>query len=159
MISALHGTYALMFRCSAPFQAVVGKLGPVLLSNGYWIYVGSAFGNGGLRSRLSHHLKPSPCPRWHLDYIKSAMRPIEIWTTTDPCRREHAWAAIFSALNKASRPIAGFGATDCTCRSHLIHLPRRPGFARFKNQIDTVMAAHGPLFRFDLNEDPFDCAM
>ena len=155
MMSSLHGTYALMFKCSTPFRAVAGKLGPVYLSKGYWIYVGSAFGPGGLRSRLSHHLKPSHRPHWHLDYVKRAMQPIEIWTTTDTVKREHAWAATISALNGASRPIAGFGATDCTCRSHLIHLPRRPGFSHFTIQLRAVVPAQGPLFRFDLNQGPF----
>jgi Uri superfamily endonuclease len=155
MAANRHGTYALVFNCSAPFQAVIGKLGPVFLTSGYWIYVGSAFGPGGLRSRLSYHLKPSHRPHWHLDYIKSALRPVEIWTTTDTIKREHDWAAIFSTGNGASRPIAGFGATDCTCRSHLIHLPRRPSFYRFKKQTRTVIPAHGPLFRLDLKKGPF----
>lgn len=150
-----HGTYALVFNCSTSFQAVVGKLGPVYLSSGYWIYVGSAFGLGGLRSRLSHHLKPSHRPHWHLDYIKSTLRLVEIWTTTDTIKREHDWAAIVSTFNGASRPIEGFGATDCTCRSHLIHLPRRPGFFRFKKQTRTVIPAQGRLFRYDLKQEPF----
>ena len=147
MASKNHGTYALMFKCATPFQAVAGKLGPVFLSTGYWIYVGSAFGPGGLRSRLTHHLKPSRRPHWHLDYIKSAMRPVEIWATTDAVKREHDWAMGFSALKGASRPIAGFGATDCACLSHLIHLPRRPGFSSFTKQIRVVIPAHGTLFR------------
>jgi hypothetical protein len=82
------------------------------------------------------------------------MQPIEIWTTTDAVKREHTWAAIISALNGASRPIAGFGATDCMCRSHLIHLPRRPGFSRFTIQLRAVVPAHGPLLRYDLNQGP-----
>ena len=61
--STKHGTYALVFGCSAPFQAVAGKLGPVFLSSGYWIYVGSAFGPGGLRSAFvpsSEAIAPAP---------------------------------------------------------------------------------------------------
>ena len=99
-----HGTYALVFRSSAPFQAVAGRLGTVFLSSGYWIYVGSAFGAGGLRSRLSHHLKPSHRPHWHLDPIKSALVPVEIWTTTDPVGREHDWATLFSDFNEGIPP-------------------------------------------------------
>ncbi|WP_372679902.1 DUF123 domain-containing protein [Desulfosarcina sp.] len=145
-----HGTYALVFRSPVSFQAVAGKLGLVFLSRGYWIYVGSAFGPGGLHSRLSHHLKPSHRPHWHLDYIKSALRPVEIWTTTDPVKREHDWATLFSGLDGASRPIEGFGAADCKCRSHLIHMARPPGFYRFEKQVRRVIPAHGPLNRFAL---------
>jgi len=156
MASDRHGSYALVFKCTVPFQVVTGKLGPIFISGGYWIYVGSAFGQGGLRARLTHHLKPSHRPHWHIDYIKSAMRLVEIWTTTDTAKREHDWAMVFSTLNGASRPIPGFGATDCMCRSHLIHLPRRPGFSNFKKQLRTAIPEHGPLVRFDLNKGPLD---
>lgn len=149
-----HGTYALVFNCSTPFQTVAGKLGPVRLSSGYWIYVGSAFGPGGLPARLSHHLKPSHRFHWHLDYIKKALCPVEAWTTTDAVKREHDWATIISTGNGASRPITGFGATDCTCHSHLIHFPRLPGFFRFKKMTRSMIPDHGPLFRFDLKKGP-----
>jgi Uri superfamily endonuclease len=149
------GTYALVFQCSAPFQAVAGKLGAVFLTSGYWIYVGSAFGPGGLRSRLSHHLQPSHRPHWHLDYIKNGLSSVEIWTTTDAIKREHEWVAIFSTFNGATRPIDGFGASDCTCRSHLIHLPQRPSFERFKNQALSAIPTHGHLFKFDWKKNPF----
>lgn len=137
-ISNHSGTYALVFKCNAPFEAVVGKLGPVKISAGYWVYVGSAFGPGGLRSRLAHHLKPSTRPHWHLDYIKSALHLVKIWTTTDAFKREHAWATAFSTMKDASCPIANFGATDCTCRSHLIHLQRPPCFSWFKKHLRIV---------------------
>ena len=130
-----HGTYALIYRCDAPFQAKVGKLGPVSFSTGYWIYIGSAFGPGGLKSRLGHHLKPSPRPHWHLDYVKHALRPVEIWLTTNPTIQEHTWANDLSQLRGATCPITGFGASDCTCRAHLIHLHRRPGFTGFKKRM------------------------
>jgi Uri superfamily endonuclease len=130
-ISGQHGTYALVLACRRPVETAVGMLGPVRLTNGYWVYVGSAFGPGGLRARLAHHLKPSVRPHWHLDYIKGALQPIEIWTTTDPVKREHDWVRLISGLKGASRPIAGFGASDCACRTHLIHLRRRPQFRVF----------------------------
>ena len=142
-----RGTYALIFSCAAPVEVVVGKLGPVFLPIGFWIYVGSAFGPGGLRSRLTHHLKASHHPHWHLDYIKSTLNPLEIWTTIDAVRREHDWAKAFSSLKGASCPVSGFGASDCACRSHLIHLPRRPRFAGFKQRIRAGIPEHGPLNR------------
>jgi Uri superfamily endonuclease len=143
----LPGTYALIFHCASPFRIRVGKLGIVEGSHGYWIYVGSAFGPGGLASRLAHHLKPSQRPHWHLDYLKTALRPMDIWTTTDPIKRECAWARCFSILKGSTCPISGFGASDCNCRSHLIHRPRRPGFVRFRRQLRQQIANHGPLYR------------
>jgi Uri superfamily endonuclease len=147
-ITDAQGTYALLFLCETPFHAVIGKLGAIGIATGYWVYVGSAFGPGGLRARLDHHLKPSARPHWHLDYIKTALQPIEIWATDDVVKREHDWAGVFSALNGATRPIAGFGASDCSCRSHLIHLPRRPDVSTFSEKIKS---ADSSLFRWVLD--------
>ena len=141
------GTYALIYQCTTPFRAPVGKLGPMAGGAGYWIYVGSAFGPGGLKARLHHHLMPSPRPHWHLDYIKTALQPLEIWATTDIEKREHAWAKIFSELRGSTCPVAGFGATDCTCRSHLIFRIRRPGFSNFHRQVRQQIAGHSPMYR------------
>ena len=153
-INSHPGTYALWFTCTGSFHVIAGKLGPIDVSAGHWIYVGSAFGPGGLRSRLAHHLKPSHRPHWHLDYIKTGLQPMVVWATTDTVKREHAWATAFSGLNGATRPIAGFGATDCDCLSHLIHLPRKPNFTRFRKMLQRQIPAHGPLFRCDPNDIP-----
>lgn len=142
------GTYALILRCRHPQNIRVGKLGSVFLPGGYWIYVGSAFGPGGLRSRLNHHLKPSPRPHWHLDYIKTVMQPVEIWATPDTVKREHAWADALASLRGASRPVTGFGATDCACLSHLIHSIERPRFSTFARRIRKTIASHARIFHF-----------
>ncbi len=143
------GTYALVFNCNRPVRLPVGRLGLVDLPTGYWIYVGSAFGPGGLRSRLIHHLTPSPRPHWHLDHIKKALEPISIWATTDAVKREHAWACLLAGQKGAKRPIVGFGATDCRCRAHLIHRSRRPDFAGFRRRLGREIPHHGPVFRYD----------
>jgi Uri superfamily endonuclease len=143
------GTYALVFLCEAPFHAVIGKFGPTRIASGYWVYVGSAFGPGGLRARLSHHLRPSPRPHWHLDYIKFGLHPVEIWATDDGAKRECEWAGVLSTLKGATRPIAGFGASDCSCRSHLVHLPRRPDFSDFSKKTEPAKSSNGTLFRLE----------
>lgn len=143
-----RGTYALVYHCLSPFLAQPGRLGTTLFSAGYWVYVGSAFGPGGLRARLGHHMRPSPHPHWHLDYIKDRLRLVAIWATTDVVKREHDWAAQLSMLKWASCPIAGFGATDCDCRSHLIHLRRRPSFDGFRRRVRSMTTRPGHLFNF-----------
>lgn len=147
IIPSSGGTYALLFACPKTVCRTVGRLGRVHVASGYWIYVGSAFGPGGLSSRLSHHLTPAQRPHWHLDYIKDALSPLEAWYTTDPGPREHAWAALLADARGASRPLTGFGSSDCRCRAHLIHLKRRPGFAAFSKRVHRRLALHGRLFR------------
>ena len=140
------GTYAIWFKCTSPFETIVGKLGPRIFTRGYWVYVGSAFGPGGLRSRLNHHLQPPLRPHWHLDYVKNNMAPIEIWLAADPLKREHEWAEILTLLKGASCPIPRFGATDCSCRAHFIHFRRKPGFACFQSCIRRFSPDHAPCY-------------
>ncbi|GAB6904397.1 conserved hypothetical protein [Desulfosarcina cetonica] len=153
LLAALQGepgTYALVFHCDAPVSTRVGRLGLIRLPVGYWVYVGSAFGPGGLRARLGHHLKPSARPHWHVDYIKGAMIPVAVWTTVDPLKREHAWAAVLSGIRGARCPVAGFGASDCDCPAHLVHLSHCPSLSGFRARIRRMDRSHAPIRGFAL---------
>jgi Uri superfamily endonuclease len=63
---------------------------------------------------------------WHIDYFKPAGVIKEIWYTTYPVPREHDWARIILSLPGAQIPLKRFGATDCTCPTHLIYFASRP---------------------------------
>ena len=82
------------------------------------------------------------------------MSPMGIWTTVDTVKREHDWAGLLADFSEATLPITGFGASDCSCRSHLIRLPHRPSFARFVKSIHNAIPGHGPVSRVDLSSDP-----
>ncbi len=144
------GTYALVFACRTAVRRAVGRLGTLTIAGGYWVYVGSAFGPGGLPSRINHHLSPTTRPHWHLDYIKDALTPLDVWCTVDPIPREHDWASILAGLRGASRPLTGFGSSDCGCPSHLIHLSRRPGFDGFSQGVHRRLAHHAACHRWQL---------
>jgi Uri superfamily endonuclease len=121
-----EGTYALLFR-SSNASLRVGALGEVRLTTGFAVYVGSAFGAGGLAGRLRHHLQPIARPRWHLDYLRPGLDLRGAWVGTGPRHTEHAWASIFSKLPNASLPRRRLGTSDCRCSSHFFHWPRTPG--------------------------------
>jgi len=55
----VKGTYVLILSLDKVTQIEIGKLGTFLFKSGFYTYVGSAFGNGGLRNRLAHHLNIS----------------------------------------------------------------------------------------------------
>lgn len=61
------GSYALLFHCAKAVEVAVGRLGHLQLEPGYYIYLGSAFGPGGVRARTEHHRRISKKPHWHLD--------------------------------------------------------------------------------------------
>jgi Uri superfamily endonuclease len=126
------GTYALLF-CSRAARIRVGALGEVRLPAGSVVYVGSAFGPGGLAGRLRHHLRPVARPRWHLDYLRPALELRGVWLGEGPRRAEHQWAGWFAGLPAVSLPHPRFGASDCRCRSHLFHWRRPPGRRRVED--------------------------
>ena len=88
------GTYALILSCSTDFGIQIGRLGTMRLQPGYYVYLGSALGPGGLRARIAHHQKPSPRPHWHIDYLRVHCRVHCIWFSYDARRREHHWAHV-----------------------------------------------------------------
>jgi Uri superfamily endonuclease len=96
------------------------------LPMGYYAYVGSALGAGGLAARIGHHLVRKGRPHWHIDALCAHASPVAAWYAIGPERRECAWAKALSALDGASLPAQGFGSSDCRCPTHLIHFSCRP---------------------------------
>lgn len=132
------GTYALILKASAKKHVVVGRLGRLRIEPGFYMYIGSAFGPGGLKARMNHHLTPVAKPHWHIDYLRGCARVVEIWYTTDPLRREHDWVTSMEKLQGAVIVHPGFGATDSRDVSHLYFAQKAPGFEPFVNIIRTI---------------------
>ena len=70
-IPSSSGTYALILYCPHTRRLEVGRLGVFEFQKGWYAYVGSAFGRGGLRARCRHHLRLTMRPHWHIEYLKS----------------------------------------------------------------------------------------
>ncbi len=67
VIPDVPGTYALVLACAVANRIRIGRLGLLRLRPGSYVYVGSAFGPGGLHARISHHQHVTQSPRWHVD--------------------------------------------------------------------------------------------
>ena len=130
-ITSRSGTYVLVLRSSIHRRLAIGRLGPLVLEPGTWLYVGSAFGPGGLRARTNRHRTKHTGRRWHIDFLKPWVRLAEIWFTEDPVHREHEWANWFGSNEGLHTPLPGFGSSDCRCRSHLFHAAKAPDFDWF----------------------------
>ena len=48
----------------------IGRCGTLCAHPGFYVYVGGALGPGGLRARLSHHLRRAVRPHLHIDYLR-----------------------------------------------------------------------------------------
>lgn len=127
------GTYVLLMALMQPIAVVVGQLGTFDLPAGWYAYAGSARGPGGLAARVQRHVGSTRALHWHVDYLLAHARPVAVWYAVGGRRRECSWAQALSELSGASVPAARFGASDCSCQTHLIHFPQppdRPEFAR-----------------------------
>ena len=114
-----------------------GSLGRQDILPGFYLYVGSAFGAGGLRARIGHHLESTADPHWHIDYLLTAAQPVEVWFTTANTKLERHWADLLQNAPQFHVPIARFGSSDYhrSRASHLFYSKRRPSFQWFQQQI------------------------
>jgi Uri superfamily endonuclease len=124
-VKPLPGTYALVLRSDRDRSVQVGRWGRLQIHPGYYLYVGSAFGPGGVRARVSRHCRATKTMRWHIDYLRAFTRPVAVWCNYDPMHHEHHWAEALAQLPDMS-PVTGFGCSDCRCRAHLFFSTARP---------------------------------
>ena len=147
-IPALGGTYALWLSCPRSADIRIGALGAHAIPRGWYAYVGSAFGPGGLRARCRHHLRPLRRRHWHIDHLRPAAAVRAIWFTSDPVPREHLWAAVLRKMKNAAMPVPGFGSSDCGCPTHLVHFSTRPSLPIFQREILGRMPGHAAITAF-----------
>ncbi len=131
------GTYVLIAQVTQLKRLEIGSLGKFDIVPGFDAYVGSAFGSGGLRGRLAHHLESTAEPHWHIDYLLRVAIPIEVWFTTADRKLEHQWAELLENSSNFRVPIARFGSSDYhrSRTSHLFHSKRWPSFGCFQQQV------------------------
>ncbi|MDF1642666.1 MAG: GIY-YIG nuclease family protein [Pseudomonadales bacterium] len=147
-IDSIPGTYIVIFSCpraNEGKECQIGRLGKINLQQGYYSYVGSAFGPGGLKARLAHHLRLAKKPHWHLDYLKLHLQIEAIWFTRDPVRREHLWATAISREPGSAVPLSGFGSSDCDCTTHLFYSSINPEFGHFRQTLNKKTDQHQPI--------------
>ncbi|MDJ0807081.1 MAG: GIY-YIG nuclease family protein [Gammaproteobacteria bacterium] len=134
-----------MLRLTSVRAIRVGRLGIFDFLPGWYLYVGSAFGPGGVRARCAHHRQLSSKPRWHIDNLRAQTAPEEVWFSYDPVQREHQWAGILSRMCGVSEPVRRFGASDCDCSSHLFYLPDKPDWHGFAQQVEMQLSEYAVI--------------
>ena len=133
-LPAAAGTYVLLLRLDRATTLTVGRLGTHSFPAGHYAYVGSAFGNGGLRARVGRHLRTCKTQRWHIDYLRAAGSLREVWYALTAPGRERDWVDLLSGWPELRAPVSGFGASDSDQDSHLLFCPRPLSFAKFRRQ-------------------------
>jgi len=121
---ARGGMYALVLKVGEPSRKVcVGSLGEVIFKAGFYVYTGSALKN--LDKRIQRHLRRGGKRRhWHIDYLRETADVVAVLTWNVKQRLE---CCLNDAISQMARGcVAGFGSSDCSCRSHLHHFPTNP---------------------------------
>lgn len=126
------GSYLLVVECVQPTDIEVGALGSLPFEAGHYVYVGSAFGPGGL-SRVDRHRRVAAgehdVRHWHIDYLLGAAETRLARVETVPDRDvECALATTFETVGCS--PVDDFGASDCDCVSHLWRVDSEAQFDR-----------------------------
>lgn len=125
------GVYALVLRLEGREEITIGRLGKFAFPAGYYLYVGSALGAGGLEARLARHRRRDKKLHWHIDYLLEQAQLVEVWSAASTDRLECRWAQATRQLSGAEILIPGFGSSDCRCPTHLIYLTRKPTYQEF----------------------------
>lgn len=120
--TGLQGTYILFIRIKAEISIEIRKK-KVKLQPGYYVYIGSAFGVGGLSSRLHRHMRKTKKKHWHIDQVTmSKSTQIEGIGISLEKKNECQIASIFSSI-KNIKIISGVGNSDCNfCQSHFFRI-------------------------------------
>lgn len=123
------GAYLLQLSLGSARRVTVGALGNIRFEPGEYIYVGSAMAN--LKQRVARHLHRRKKFHWHIDYLTDAADQVEAYPIRTLKRIECELARDISEL--AENSVAGFGSSDCSCRSHLYRID--PGDDRLERLI------------------------
>ena len=112
---------------------------------GIYLYIGSAFGSGGLRARIAHHRKIATRPHWHIDYLRPKTSLKSAWYSCDADKREHLWAEVAGEMDGATVLLGRFGARDCSCATHLFYFAKMFDEACFKKLLIERCPGHGAI--------------
>lgn len=148
------GVYALVLRLPETRLMRIGQLGTFLFEQGWYVYLGSAHGAGGVMGRTDVHARSEAERRklWNIDWFRAFADLIEIWFAHLPQQWECRWARTVPRMLGAAMPADNFGA-HCgakgkrRCIAHFFRFPHRPRTSAFR----TLLAAgykeqHGPVY-------------
>ncbi len=126
-ITTSPGTYVLVLTLGRSSRIKVGALGRRSFAAGVYLYVGSARGPGGLRARIAHHRRDPRSLHWHIDYLRRHARVTGVLLATGSKKRECDWARRLHGNDDLASAVAGFGASDCDCGTHLFFVAEAGG--------------------------------
>lgn len=135
------GTYVLVMHNTDHRDIQVGSMSRISIVPGYYLYVGSALGPGGLKSRVSRHCRIVKKKHWHIDYLREHLWLESIWYRQTGQRLEHQWARSLSSMEsmESMESVNGFGCSDCGCAAHLFYRTKAPKLVLFSSMLQQAI--------------------
>lgn len=118
------GVYILKIKLEEKSEIEIGALGKNTFVPGYYFYTGTAQRN--LESRIKRHYSSDKKFHWHIDYFL-AEAELEKDFVFELSGEAECFLAQILKENGGQTPVSGFGASDCSCGSHLIYFPAAAG--------------------------------
>ncbi len=119
------GIYCLVLA-TAGTTVRAGALGEISFPEGWYVYIGSALGTGGLK-RLDRHVALSrernKTPKWHIDHLLLAPGFTLKYTVSAATGYD---LECLLAQRLGEPGIRGFGCSDCSCTTHLLFREQDP---------------------------------
>lgn len=110
----MKGVYTAFFRVEEEKSIEIGALGEKKFAPGLYVYVGSAMNS--IEKRLKRHFSEDKKLHWHIDYFSLEAEPV-YWLAFPV---ESKFECILSrCASESGEPVKDFGASDCSCNSHL----------------------------------------
>lgn len=126
------GAYILILHLKKDCKIRIGKLGVKKFKEGYYAYIGSAFGKFiNIEQRVNRHLKLAQTKkqshRWHVDYLLSNENVLLINSLKLQANRRIECTLADAVRQVSDNFIPNFGSTDCNCcPSHLYYFHSNP---------------------------------
>lgn len=117
-----RGCYMVILKLRRNRRLPIGGLGEILFRQGYYLYVGSAMKN--LAKRIQRHQRKRKRHFWHIDYLREHAEFCTALPVRASTRLECDMAKRMMEISDWHVP--GFGASDCSCSSHLFGMKTDP---------------------------------
>ncbi len=127
-----RGCYIIVLRLPRDRKINVGGLGGVRFRKGYYLYVGSAMKD--LSKRIGRHRRLTKKYHWHIDYLREQAEFVAAIPIRASANLECSLARSLGDISDWTVP--GFGASDCSCETHLFGMSEDPVHPReFSNML------------------------
>ncbi|MGB9727997.1 MAG: GIY-YIG nuclease family protein [Nitrososphaeria archaeon] len=139
----LKGSYVLILENGKVCDIRVGGLGVLKFDRGFYAYIGSMFGSGGLEARIRRYFVRGR-KHWHIDYILDHMKIVEVFVL--PEKDYESFLA--NVAVKRFNYVKGFGCSDK--KNDVSHLIYFRGEGELRKFIELIKSIGFEIFNYKI---------